>query len=104
MPTPVRDDDGDARWGWFTVPGFVPKTIRQALAEPFDPEAEFYIHRGIPYVVYGDWDYCESWATYPPRDVICFIGILSGTKVTEAQFRQLVRAMHAIGAKGSPCG
>jgi hypothetical protein len=97
MPIHTRDDDGDARWSWSKpAPGFIPKRIRQALAEPFDPEAEFYISRGTPYVVFGDWDYCESWATYPPRDVISFIAILSGTKVTEAQFRQLVRAMHAI--------
>ena len=78
-------------------PGFVQRTVRERLAEAFDPEGEYFVYEGRPYIVFGMWDYAEDWSAYPIREVHPFAPHWRGTKVTEAEFRAVVRAMHAIG-------
>ncbi len=96
MPTVITDDD-EVRWNWTPpIPGFVPKTIRQHLAEPFSDDPDFVVYEGRPVVVWGMQDYAEDWSAYPIREVHPYLPLVRGTPVTEAQFRQLVRALHAI--------
>jgi hypothetical protein len=41
-------------------------------------------------------DYALDWSAYPIREVHPFYPILNGKKITEIQFRTLVRTMHCI--------
>ena len=95
--TTIIDDD-DVHWTWTPRdPNFVPPTIRESLAEKFSPDAEFYVADGQPFVVFPDLDYAEDWSAYPIREVHPFYPVLSGQKIPEAEFRSVVRTMHAIG-------
>jgi hypothetical protein len=96
--TTIIVDDEDVQWTWTPRdPNFVPPTIRQLLAEEFSPEADFYVCDGQPYVVYPMWDYATDWSGYPIREIHPFYPVLHGKKITEAEFRSLVRATQAIG-------
>jgi|ERR1700687_4699788 len=93
----VDDDDDDVRASWTPRDSkVVPPTIRQSLAEEFSSEADFYVCDGQPHVVFPMWDYAEDWSAYPIREVHPFHPMLHGKKVTEVEFRSLVRAMYAI--------
>jgi hypothetical protein len=94
MPTIIAEPEPGTRLP--PPPGFVPPTIRQLLQGGFAPEASFHVLEGRPCVVWGDWDHAEDWSRHPIREVHPFAPLLSGSEVTEAQFRTLVRAMHAI--------
>jgi hypothetical protein len=95
MTTIIVDDE--VHWDQPPVPpGFVPPTIRQSLAEGFDDEAEFFVCEGKPFVVWPMMDYALDWSAYPIREVHPFYPILNGKKITEIQFRTLVRTMHCI--------
>ena len=73
-------------------------TIREQLAKPFEAEAEFIVHQGRPFVVWAEWDYAEDWSRYPVREVHPFEPYFKGQKVTETEWRALVKAMHAVGS------
>lgn len=75
---------------------FVQPSIRQQLSKPFTDDACFYVLNGRPCVVYPDCDYAEDWSAYPVREIHPLGPIIDGQEVTETEFRQLVRAMHAI--------
>ena len=94
---PIFVDSDDVRWSWTPRdPKFISPTIRELLAEDFGPEAEFYLCNRQPFVVYPDLDYATDWSAYPVREVHPFYPILHGQKVSEAEFRKLVQAKHAI--------
>ena len=78
---------------------FVPPTMRERLAKPLEGDPEFFILEGRPHVVWRMWDHAEDWSVQPVNFVNPFGPVLNGTEVTEAQFRQLVRAMHGIDAR-----
>jgi hypothetical protein len=89
--------DDEIHWSWTPRdPNFVPRPIRESLAEEFSLDAEFYLCDGQPYMVFPMWDYAESWSQYPIREVHPFYPVLHGQKIAEAEFRSLVRAKHAI--------
>jgi hypothetical protein len=89
--------DDDVPWSWTPEdPNFVPPTIRKLLSEEFSPEADFYVCDGRPYVVYPQWDYATDWSEYPIREVHPFHPVLNGKKITQAEFRTLVKAAHWI--------
>jgi hypothetical protein len=75
---------------------FVRPTIRESLERGFGLEAEFYVAEGSPIAVWPDWDYAENWSAYPIREVHPFHPVLHGKKITEAEFRTLVKAMHNL--------
>jgi hypothetical protein len=88
----VDDEDGGS---WTPKdPNFVQPTIQALLAKAFDPEADFYICDGQPYLVYPQWDYAQAWSKYPMREVHPFYPVTKGTKITEAEIRTLVKATH----------
>ena len=90
-------DDDEIHWSWTARdPKFVPRTICQLLAEEFSPDAEFYLCDGQPCVVYPDIDYATDWSAYPIREVHPFCPVLHGHKISEAEFRGVVQAKHAI--------
>ncbi len=95
MTTIIVDDEDPGSWTP-KDPNFVPPTIPALLAEAFSPEADFHVCNGQPYVVYPQWDYAEDWSQYPIREVHPFYPILNGTKITEAEFRTLVRTTHGL--------
>ena len=89
-------DDGEVHWSWTPKdPNFVPPTIRQNLAEAFDPEADYFVVEGHPVMLFGMMDYAEDWSTDPIHEVHPFT-TFRGKKITEAEFRTLVKAMHCI--------
>jgi hypothetical protein len=75
---------------------FVRPTIRERLERGFGPEAGFYVAEGNPIAIWPDWDYAEDWSAYPIREVHPFHPVLHGKKITEAEFRTLVKAMHNL--------
>jgi len=72
------------------------KSYRELLEERFEPEAEFYVNGGVPYVVFPDWDYAERWGAKPMREVHPFVPIIRGTRISEAEFRARVREIHRL--------
>jgi hypothetical protein len=96
MTTIIVDDD-DVHWSWTPRdPKFIPPTIRELLAEEFSPEADFYVCDEQLYVVYPNLDYATDWSAYPIREVHPFYPVLHGHKISEAEFRGVVQAKHAI--------
>jgi hypothetical protein len=95
--TTIIVDDEDVQWTWTPRdPNFVPPTIRESLERGFEPEARFYVAEGNPIAVWPDWDYAEDWSAYPIREVHPFYPILHGKKITEDEFRTLVKATHCV--------
>ena len=89
--------DDVIQWSWTARdPKFVPPTIRESLAEDFGPDAQFYVCDGLPFVVYPDLDYATDWSQFPIREVHPFYPVLNGQKVSETEFRNLVREKHGI--------
>src|ERR1700733_10895281 len=64
-------------------PGFVPKPVREAVAEAFDPEADFYVYEGRPFLVFGQWDHAEDWSVHPIRSAHPMAPVFNGTQITE---------------------
>ena len=96
MPTVVTDDD-EALWTWSKpIPNLARPTIRQLLAGALDPKADFYVYEGSPYLVFGQRVHVEDCSVHPIRFAHSVAPIFNGTRITESQFRQIVRAMHAI--------
>jgi hypothetical protein len=93
MPTVIVEDEPGARR---PLTGFVPPTIRPLLQDGFEPEASFHVYDGRPYVVWGMWDHAEDWSSYPVRSCHPYAPHWYGLEINEAEFRALVRAMHAI--------
>ena len=77
-------------------PGFIPPTIRKLLDKGFEGEADFYLLDGRPCAVFPMLDYATDWSRYPIRELHPFVPIIDGREITEAEFRALVKAMHAI--------
>jgi hypothetical protein len=68
----------------------------ELLAEGFGPDADFYLKGGEPYVVFPVWGYAEYWG---PGDVCAVLlsgPVIRGTKISEAEFRTLVRDIHGL--------
>ncbi len=95
MPTLISDAP-DWTDSYKPVPGFKHPTIRESLAKGFGEAAEFYVEDGRPVVVSSDSDFAVDYSTYPAHGVHPFRPLLSGTEITETEFRTLVRAMHGI--------
>jgi hypothetical protein len=95
MPTIVSDEPAWAK-GYPPAPGFKPPTIRESLAKGFDDGAVFYLHDERPIVMWPDRAFAMDFSQYPTREVHASEQILSGTKITEWQFRTLVCALHGI--------
>ncbi len=93
MQTIIVDEDDPV---WERVPGWVQPTIPEMLAEGFREEAEFYLCDGEPYVVFTMSDYAQNWSTEPVQEVHPFYPCLHGTKMTEGEFRTLVKAKHGL--------
>ena len=93
MSTIVSDEPAWAK-GYPPAPGFKPPTIRESLAKGFDDGAVFYLHDERPIAVWPDR--AIDFSQYPTREVHAPEQILSGTKITEWQFRTLVCALHGI--------
>jgi hypothetical protein len=89
------DNDDHSTWT-SRDPNFVPPTISELLAEEFDQAADFYVCDGQMYLVFPDWDYAEEWSAYPIREVHPLYPVLNGKKITEAEFRTLVREIHHL--------
>jgi hypothetical protein len=66
------------------------------LAEGFTSEAEFFLCDGEPYVVFTMSDFAQNWSTEPVREAHPFYPAIHGTKMTEADFRALVKAKHGL--------
>jgi hypothetical protein len=95
VTTIIVDDEISGSWTP-KDPDFVQPTIQAQLAKAFDPEADFYVCNGQPYIVYPQWDYATDWSKYPISEVHPFYPLLNGTKITEAEFRTLVKATHGL--------
>jgi hypothetical protein len=76
--------------------GFKQPSIREQLDEPFHTGGEYFVFEGRPYLVFVNWDYAEDWSQYPVREAHPYAPQSQGTKISEAEFRSLVKAMHAI--------
>jgi hypothetical protein len=76
-----------------------PRPYGDLLAQPFDPEAEFYVKDGVPYVAFPDWDYAENWGGDRMREVHPFIPIIYGKRISEAAFCARVRLLHGLGQR-----
>jgi hypothetical protein len=96
MPTIIIEEEPGTQLP--PPPGFVQPSIREQLKDQFPSEASFHVYEGQPYVVFGMWDYAENWSRYPVKSCHPYAPHWYGTEVTEAQFRQLVRALHAVGS------
>jgi hypothetical protein len=94
MPAIISDEPAWAK-GYPPAPGFKPPTIRESLATGFDDGAVFYLHDERPIAVWPDRACAVDFSQYPTREVPSE-PILSGTKITEWQFRTLVCALHGI--------
>jgi hypothetical protein len=95
MPTIISDEPAWAK-GYPPAPGFKPPTIRESLAKGFDDGAVFYLHDERPTVVWPERDFAADFSQYPTREVHSSEPLLSGTKITEWQFRTLICALHGI--------
>jgi hypothetical protein len=95
MSTIVSDEPAWAK-GYPPAPSFKPRTIRESLAKGFDDGAVFYLHDQRPIVMWPDRAFAVDFSQYPTREVHASEQILSGTKITEWQFRTLVCALHGI--------
>lgn len=69
---------------------------RELLAKGFGPEADFYLHDGIPYVVYPMSDYATYWGPGPVREIHPFVPVVRGAKINEDEFRARVRGIHGV--------
>lgn len=78
------------------------RPIREQLAESFSAEAEFYLYKDLPYVVYPDSDHAERWDVDPPMLSHPFAPVLSGQRISENEFRALVRRHHGLTRPGQP--
>jgi hypothetical protein len=93
MPTIIDDTYKGA-----PIPGFVRPTMRESLAKGFTSEAEFFEVDGLPFVVWPEWDYAENWSTDTITESHPFHPILHGRKISETEFRQMLRTRHGIEA------
>jgi hypothetical protein len=75
------------------------KSYRELLEESFEPEAEFYVNGGVPYIHFANWDYAEDWGAERMREVHPFVPWIGGTRISEAAFRARVRLLHGLGAR-----
>jgi hypothetical protein len=96
LEVPITTFLADPEPGQISRPVFVQPSIREQLAKPFDADPEFIVYQGRPYVVWPMWDYAEDWSQHPIRETHPLEPYLKGQAVTEAAWRSLVRAMHAI--------
>lgn len=71
-------------------------SIRDHLARGFDADQEFYVLEGRPFAGWCDLDLIYDYGCNPPREAHPFMPCWRGQRVTEQEFRQLVRAMHGI--------
>ena len=76
--------------------GIKQPSIREQLAKPLNPEGEYFVYEGRPYVIFGMWDYAEDWSAYPVREAHPYLPHWRGKQITDAEFCTLVKAMHAI--------
>ena len=90
------DDDHGTQTGTMLPPppGFQPKPIRERLDEPIDPEGDFRVLDGKPYILYGMWDYAEDWSGEFLREVHPFT-LIGAPNITVEEFWKLVRAIEA---------
>ena len=95
MPTIISDEPAWAK-GYPAALGSKPPTIRESLAKGFDDGAVFYLHDERPIAVWPDRAFAVDFSLYPTREIRASEPILSGTKITEWQFRTLVCALHGI--------
>ena len=95
MPTIIPDEPAWAKADP-AAPSFKPPTIRESLAKGFDDGAVFYLHDEHPIAVWPERAFAVDFSQYPTREVHSSEPILSGTKITEWQFRTLVCALHGI--------
>jgi hypothetical protein len=95
MPTSASDEPAWAK-EYPPAPGLKPATIRESLAKGFADGAVFYLHDERPIAVWPDRAVPLDFSQYPTRVVHASEQILSGTKITEWQFRTLVCALHGI--------
>lgn len=95
MTTIMVDDEDGGSWTQ-EDPNFVQPTIQAQLEKAYDPEADFYICDGQPYLVYPQQDYAEDWSKYPTSEVHPFYPVTKGRKITEAEFRTLVKVTHGL--------
>jgi hypothetical protein len=78
--------------------GFVPPTIRKLLDDGFPAETDSYLLEGRPCEVLASADYTSDWSPHPVREIHPFLPIIDGLRITEVEFRVLVKAMHGIDA------
>jgi hypothetical protein len=95
MPTTISDEPAWVK-AYPPFQGFKPPTIRESLAKGFDDGAVFYLHDERPIAIWPDLALAVDFSQYPTREVRASELILSGTKITEWQFRTLVCALHGI--------
>lgn len=77
-------------------PAVSKRSYSELLEHAFDPEASFWLKNGIPYVLWGDWDYAEDWGGPQMREVHPFVPIIHGKEIGESEFRLRVRQMHGL--------
>jgi hypothetical protein len=93
----ITDLDDQIPWVQLPVPpGFVPPSVRQLLAKGFTSDSTFFVCDGKPFDVWIDMDCAYDYSAYPVREVHPFYPVFNGMKITEPQFRTLVKAMHCI--------
>jgi hypothetical protein len=71
-------------------------SISEHLARGFDPDEEFYILDGRPYAGWCDLDLIYNFGCDPPREAHPFMPCWNGEKVSEAEFRAIVKSLHNI--------
>jgi hypothetical protein len=91
MPTVISD--GLEHSG---LPAVSKRSYSELLEHAFEPEASFWIKNGIPYVLWGDWDYAEDWGGPQMREVHPFVPVTHGKEIGEGEFRLLVRRLHGL--------
>jgi hypothetical protein len=93
----VTDLDDEIPYVQLPVPpGFKPPTIRELLKQEFDSVSSFWVADGVPFEVWMDLDCAYDWSVYPVREVHPFYPVTKGMRISEREFRSLVKAMHCI--------
>lgn len=68
---------------------------RNLLAQGFRGGV-FWLKRGVPYVVFPDFDYAEYWGPGFVREVPPLWPMLGGWQITDLEFLARVRELHGI--------
>jgi hypothetical protein len=71
-------------------------SIRDHLARGFDADEEYFIYEGRPHAGWPELDLIYNFGCDPPREAHPFLPVWRGQKVTETEFRRVVRAVHGI--------